>query len=124
MVAVEEYSVAATGNHTTGSNSSSSNKAGSTTTGIKQSGESNAYLTLFHRYISRSTEALVARLGPERSELAPSASEKVPDDLREQAWHLLEYGLKLDKSFEEAGWPGVRTLLFALAPRMERDGFR
>jgi tetratricopeptide (TPR) repeat protein len=73
--------------------------------------KSDEYITLFHRYISRSIEALYTRLGPELQALS--------NETREQAWHLLDYGLKLTY-----GWEVVRKLLLALAPRMERDGFR
>jgi tetratricopeptide (TPR) repeat protein len=69
------------------------------------------YLAIFHRYISRSIEALYTRIGPELQDLS--------SETREQAWHLLDYGLKLTH-----GWEAVRKLLLALAPRMERDGFR
>lgn len=69
------------------------------------------YLSLFHRYISRSLESLYARIGPDLQELS--------GETREQAWHLLDYGLKLTH-----GWEGVRKLILTLAPCMERDGFR
>ncbi len=69
------------------------------------------YIAIFHRYLTRSIEALSARLGPDLQQLST--------ETREQAWHLLDYGLKLTH-----GWEVVRQLLLALAPRMERDGFR
>lgn len=75
------------------------------------SAPSDEYITLFHRYISRSIESLYTRIGPDLQELS--------NETREQAWHLLDYGLKLT-----LGWEVVRKLLLALAPRMERDGFR
>jgi tetratricopeptide (TPR) repeat protein len=73
--------------------------------------ETDEYITLFHRYISRSIEKLRARLGPEL--------EGLTNETREEAWHLLDYALKLAH-----GWEVARELLLALAPRMERDGFR
>ena len=73
--------------------------------------KTDEYITLFHRYISRSVEALTARLGPELQELT--------NETREQAWHLLDYALQLAH-----GWQVAGHLLLALAPRMERDGFR
>jgi tetratricopeptide (TPR) repeat protein len=72
---------------------------------------SDDYLTLFHRYISRSIEAVYARIEPELQELST--------EIREQAWHALDYGLKITH-----GWDGVRKLLLELAPRMEQAGFR
>src|SRR5690606_4936725 len=73
--------------------------------------QSEDYLSLFHRYIIRSIEALTARTGPDLHGLT--------NERREEAWHLLDYGLKLAD-----GWLVVRKLLLSLAPRMERDGFR
>ena len=75
------------------------------------SANTDEYITLFHRYISRSVEAVTTRLGPEIYELS--------QETREQAWHLLNYALQLAE-----GWEVARHLLLALAPRMERDGFR
>src|SRR3954471_16635679 len=72
---------------------------------------SDEYLSLFQRYITRSIDALVARIGAELNELSIES--------REQAWHLLDYGFKLTH-----GWEGVRALLLVLAPHMEREGFR
>lgn len=72
---------------------------------------STDYIQLFHRYITQSIEALNARLEIEVQEIAT--------DLREQAWHLLDYALKLPKA-----WDGVCKLLLSLAPHMERAGFR
>lgn len=69
------------------------------------------YLALFHRYITRSIGVIVARIAPEPEELSA--------EIREQAWHLLDYGLKLTHA-----WEAVRKLLLLLAPRMEKDGFR
>lgn len=69
------------------------------------------YLSIFHRYIARSVEAIYTRIGPDLAELS--------SETREQAWHLLDYALKLAH-----GWEVVRALLLALAPAMERDGFR
>jgi tetratricopeptide (TPR) repeat protein len=69
------------------------------------------YLAIFHRYITRSIEAVSARIAPEPEELSA--------EIREQAWHLLDYGLKLTHA-----WEAARTLLLLLAPRMEKDGFR
>lgn len=73
--------------------------------------KTDEYIALFHRYISRSVEALTVRLGPELQELT--------NETREQAWHLLDYALQLAH-----GWQVASHLLLALAPRMERDGFR
>jgi tetratricopeptide (TPR) repeat protein len=72
---------------------------------------SDEYRSIFQRYITRSIDALATRLGAELTELS--------NESIEQAWHLLDYGLKLTH-----GWEGVRRLLLTLAPRMEREGFR
>lgn len=69
------------------------------------------YLTLFHRYIARSIDALYARMTPDLQELST--------ETREQAWHLLDYGLKLAQC-----WEVVCKLLLLIAPYLERDGFR
>lgn len=75
---------------------------------------SEEYLTIFHRYITRSIEALHNRIAPDLEKLQALSAES-----REQAWHLLDYGLKLSH-----GWEVVGKLLLALAPHMERAGFR
>jgi tetratricopeptide (TPR) repeat protein len=84
----------------------------------------NLYTPLFHRYIHRSLSQLAARLGPE--------NEPLSNEVREQAWHLLDYALNLSaptlppivpSSLPEI-WEQTRDLLLSLAPRMERDGFR
>src|SRR5262245_19853949 len=72
---------------------------------------SDEYLSIFQRYITRSISSLVTRIGTELTVLS--------NESREQAWHLLDYGLKLTHC-----WEVVRELLLALAPRMEREGFR
>lgn len=72
---------------------------------------SNVYIQLFHRYITHSIEGLNTRLERDVQEIA--------GEVREQAWHLLDYALKLPKA-----WDAVCTLLLALAPHMERAGFR
>jgi tetratricopeptide (TPR) repeat protein len=74
------------------------------------------YLTLFQRYVARSIEALYARITPDLQELSAS---QISTETREQAWHLLDYGLKLAQ-----GWEVVRKLLLVIAPHLERDGFR
>lgn len=43
----------------------------------------------------------------------------VPDAVREQAWHLLSYGLRMEEA-----WGQTKVLLLALAPKMEQAGFR
>jgi len=43
----------------------------------------------------------------------------VPETVRIQAWHLLDYALRADEA-----WPQVRELLLELAPRMEMAGYR
>ncbi|MBI3957907.1 MAG: tetratricopeptide repeat protein [Chloroflexi bacterium] len=43
----------------------------------------------------------------------------IPETVRKQAWHLLEYALTL-----EAAWPQVRELLLTLSPKMEMAGYR
>ena len=72
------------------------------------SGES--YLSLFHQFVLRAVETVHAYLHDDSA---------LPADEREQAWHVLGYGLKLP-----AAWPTARTLLLSLAPQMEREGFR
>ena len=69
------------------------------------------YISLFHRYISRSIEALATQIGP--------APQELNSETREQAWHLLDYALKLAH-----GWQVAGQLLLTLAPLMEREGFR
>jgi tetratricopeptide (TPR) repeat protein len=69
------------------------------------------YASLFERYVLRSVEAVYERICTAQGEL--TAEE------REQAWHVLDYGLKTADA-----WPAARALLLALAPQMERAGFR
>ncbi len=67
--------------------------------------------TLFTNYIIAGITALLARVR--------AAAYIVPEADRQQAWHLLSFGLKLDDA-----WPVTRDLLLALAPKMELAGFR
>lgn len=67
--------------------------------------------TLFTNYIIAGITALLARV--------QAAAYVVPEADRQQAWHLLSFGLKLDDA-----WPVTRELLLALAPKMELAGFR
>ncbi len=67
--------------------------------------------TLFTNYIIAGVEASLARV--------QAAEHVVPESDRQQAWHLLSFGLKLDDA-----WPVTRELLLALAPKMELAGFR
>jgi tetratricopeptide (TPR) repeat protein len=75
-------------------------------------GSANAtYKTLFHSHILR---GLVSLQG-----LITQANGELPLTEREQAWLLLDYGLKVSTA-----WPLVRSLLITLADQMERAGFR
>ena len=67
--------------------------------------------TLFTNYIIAGITALLVRV--------QAAAYVVPEADRQQAWHLLSFGLKLDDA-----WPVTRELLLALAPKMELAGFR
>jgi len=44
---------------------------------------------------------------------------QIPEEVRAQAWHLLDYALGVD-----AAWPHVRELLLTLSPKMEMAGHR
>jgi tetratricopeptide (TPR) repeat protein len=79
------------------------------------------YTTLFHRYISRSIESLLARLGPGEAALAPA--------VRDEAWLVLDQALRVAQGWEAdhqatAQWQRIAHLLVGLAPRMEREGLR
>jgi tetratricopeptide (TPR) repeat protein len=69
------------------------------------------YNALFLRYISTGLRQSLERV----QATAPLISEAE----RQQAWHLLSYGLAVDST-----WPEVRDLLLTLAPIMEQTGFR
>lgn len=69
------------------------------------------YPAFFQRYVQRHAKLLADRV--RASDLRSSGQ------TREQAWHVLNYALKLD-----AAWPMARDLLLALAPQMEREGYR
>ena len=69
------------------------------------------YPALFRDYILRAVTGILARIRNTGGKLSP--------DERDRAWHSLSYALGL-----EAAWPAARDLLLALAPGMERAGFR
>jgi len=71
----------------------------------------NPYAQRFHAYVTRGVAQI---LGEVRA-----AEPLVPVEMRQQAWHLLSYALRLPLA-----WPPTRDLLLALAPKMEQAGLR
>jgi len=70
-----------------------------------------AYTDLFTTYIVNAARRAL--------EQVQQSAGRVPEEVRAQAWHLLDYALGVD-----AAWPQVRELLLALAPQMEMAGYR
>jgi tetratricopeptide (TPR) repeat protein len=73
--------------------------------------EPPAYSNIFERYVCsglRQSLHRVNRNGP-----------RVPEEERQQAWHILSYGLAID-----GAWVEARDLLLSLSPMMEQAGFR
>lgn len=69
------------------------------------------YVAHFQKNIMRGMRTLLHQLPPEPTGL--------PDETKALAFHLLSYALK-----SPTGWPEVRALLLALAPRLEQAGHR
>jgi tetratricopeptide (TPR) repeat protein len=69
------------------------------------------HLSTFHAYISAGVRASLQRV-----EMSPAIVSE-PD--REQAWHMLSFALSVPDA-----WEDVAALFLALAPKMERAGFR
>ena len=69
------------------------------------------YTDLFTSYIVNGARQALAQVQESRG--------RVPESVRAQAWHLLDYALGV-----EAAWPQVRELLLELAPQMEMAGYR
>ncbi|MEZ4712346.1 MAG: tetratricopeptide repeat protein [Caldilineaceae bacterium] len=74
-------------------------------------GVADTYVDLFTEYV----------IGGVRASLAQVRAHEyvVPDDVREQAWHVLSFALEV-----EAAWAATKELLLELAPKMEQGGFR
>jgi tetratricopeptide (TPR) repeat protein len=73
--------------------------------------EPPAYSNIFERYVCaglRQSLRRVQGIGP-----------RVPEGERQQAWHILSYGLAID-----GAWAEARDLLLSLSPMMEQAGFR
>lgn len=69
------------------------------------------YTDIFTSYIINGARGALAQVQESRG--------PVPEEVRAQAWHLLDYALGVD-----AAWPQVRELLLELAPKMEMAGHR
>ena len=69
------------------------------------------YTDLFTSYILNGARQALAQVQQSQG--------SVPETVRVQAWHLLDYALRVDEA-----WPQVRGLLLELAPRMEMAGYR
>jgi tetratricopeptide (TPR) repeat protein len=73
--------------------------------------EQPAYSNIFERYVCAGLRQSLHRVngnGP-----------RVPEEERQQAWHILSYGLAID-----GAWGEARDLLLSLSPMMEQAGFR
>ncbi len=71
----------------------------------------NTHRSTFNHFIGAGVRASLQRV------LAAPTTLSEPD--REQAWHILSFALSVPQA-----WPDVAGLLLALAPKMERAGFR
>ncbi len=69
------------------------------------------YPALFKEYVVRSAQAM--------RDLLDQPWTRLPDEVREQALHTLDYALQLD-----AAWPAAGEVLCQLAPLMEKAGYR
>jgi tetratricopeptide (TPR) repeat protein len=72
---------------------------------------SNEYRTLFDAYLSTSLQETIGQVA--------RADPLVPEEVRQQAWHLLSYAFALEPT-----WPLTSDLLLKLAPKMEQAGLR
>lgn len=72
--------------------------------------ESPRYAHIFERYISAGLRQSLRRV---------QDVPVVPEAERQQAWHVLSYGLAVD-----GAWADARDLLLSLSPKMEQAGFR
>lgn len=73
--------------------------------------EPPTYSNIFERYVCAGLRQSLHRvngIGP-----------RVPEEERQQAWHILSYGLAID-----GAWAEARDLLLSLSPMMEQAGFR
>lgn len=69
------------------------------------------YTDIFTSYILNGASQALAQV--------QQSAGQIPEDVRAQAWHLLDYALGVDPA-----WPQVRELLLALSPKMEMAGYR
>lgn len=89
-----------------------SSPADAAASGSPRSGAApNPYAELFYTYVEQSVAQSLREVR--------AAHPLVPVPVRQQAWHLLSYALRLPQA-----WPGTRDLLLALAPKMEQEGLR
>ena len=72
--------------------------------------EAPDYEHIFERYIGRGLRQSLRRV---------QDIPVVPETERQQAWHVLSYGLAVD-----GAWTDARDLLLSLSPKMEQAGFR
>ncbi len=80
------------------------------------SGPTETYPHIFRKMI-----ATRIRRSVDAVRLAPTV---LPDDIRDQALHILSFALKEEMCDADAAWQQTRALLFELAPRMEQMGYR
>jgi tetratricopeptide (TPR) repeat protein len=73
--------------------------------------EASTYSHIFERYVCAGLRQSLRRV--------QSAAARVPEGDRQQAWHVLSYGLTIG-----GAWAEARDLLLSLSPMMEQAGFR